>query len=72
MPNYPCPRPQRVRPQWSVLGRCEAVKLVNIDPKDLKPADFLICSPTVLGFSLVKKLFRTSLVLARVYLLTVF
>lgn len=59
MPNYPCPRPQKVRPQWSVLGRCEAVKLVDIDPEQLKPEDYLICSPTILGFSLAMKKFRT-------------
>jgi hypothetical protein len=31
---------------------------MDIDPEQLKPEDLLICSPTVLGFSLVKKRFR--------------
>ena len=57
-PNYPCARVQRIRAHWSVLGRCDAVKLVDLDPEQLEPRDFLICSPTVLGFSLENKLFR--------------
>lgn len=61
MPNYLCPRPQKVHPHWSILGgQCEAVKLIDIDPEQLKPEGFLICSPTVLGFSLAMKMFRTS------------
>ncbi|TFA99572.1 hypothetical protein CCMA1212_008458 [Trichoderma ghanense] len=50
MPNYPCPRVQKVLPEWSVLGRCDVVKLVDIEPTELKPEDLLICSPTILGF----------------------
>ncbi|KAI8956826.1 hypothetical protein F5Y11DRAFT_364727 [Daldinia sp. FL1419] len=56
-PNYPCPRVQKVRPKFTVLGRCDAVKLVNLDPAQLAPNDLLICTPTVLGFSLEKKAF---------------
>ncbi|KEY64860.1 hypothetical protein S7711_03857 [Stachybotrys chartarum IBT 7711] len=57
MPNYPSARVQQVRPQWSALGRCDVLRPVHIDPTQLKPEEFLICSPTVLGFSLEKKRF---------------
>jgi hypothetical protein len=30
MPNYVWPQPQRVQLQWSILGQCNTVKLVDI------------------------------------------
>jgi hypothetical protein len=60
MPNYPSARVQQVRSHWSILGRCDVLKPVHIDPSQLKPEELRICSPTVLGFSLEKKRFRMS------------
>ncbi|KID82559.1 AAA family ATPase, partial [Metarhizium majus ARSEF 297] len=57
MPNYLSARVQEVRPEYSVLGLCDVLKPVDIDPSQLKPEEFLACSPTVLGFSLEKKRF---------------
>ncbi|KAH8878683.1 hypothetical protein GQ53DRAFT_82027 [Thozetella sp. PMI_491] len=57
MPNYPSARVQQMRHQYSVLGRCEVLKPANVDPTQLKLEEFLICSPTVLGFSFEKKRF---------------
>jgi len=57
-PNYPCPRVQKVRPRYSILGRCDAIKLADLDPAQLGQNDHLICSPTVFGFSMEHKAFR--------------
>jgi hypothetical protein len=57
MPNYPCPRVQRVKPKFSVLGRCDTIKLADINPTEVDEAELLICSPTVLGFCLSSKRF---------------
>jgi hypothetical protein len=58
-PNYPCSRVQRLRAAYNILGeRCETVQLVDMDPAALEPKDLFICSPTVLGFSFDKKMFR--------------
>ena len=57
-PNYPCPRVQKVRPRYSILGRCDAIKLADLDPAKLEQNDHLICSPTVFGFSMESKAFR--------------
>jgi hypothetical protein len=51
-PNYPCPRVQKGRPKFSVLGQCATIKLENLDPDQLRENEFLICAPTVLGFLL--------------------
>ena len=59
MPNYPSARVQQTRRQYSVLGRCDILKPVHVDPTHLEPEELLICSPTVLGFSLSRKRFRT-------------
>jgi len=56
-PNYPCPRVQKVRPRYSILGVCDTIKLADVDPSQLKEDEFLICSPTVLGFCLGTKIF---------------
>lgn len=58
MPNYPCARVQRVRPRYSASGRCDSIKLVDIIPGEADETEFLICSPTVLGFCLSNKQFR--------------
>lgn len=58
-PNYPCLRVQKMRPRYSVLGVCDTIKLADIDPGQLKENEFLICSPTVLGFCLGSKIFRS-------------
>lgn len=58
-PNYPCPRVQKVRPKYSVLGQCAMIKLENLDPDQLTENGFLICAPTVLGFCLKTKTFRS-------------
>uniref|UniRef100_A0A8H7N344 Uncharacterized protein n=1 Tax=Bionectria ochroleuca TaxID=29856 RepID=A0A8H7N344_BIOOC len=42
MPNYPSARVQQVRRQYSVLGRCDVLKPIDIDPSQLKPEEFLI------------------------------
>jgi hypothetical protein len=58
-PNYPCPRVQKVRPRYSIFGVCDTIKLTDVDPGQLKENEFLICSPTVLGFCLGSKTFRS-------------
>ena len=61
-PNCPCPRAQRVqkvRPRYSVFGACKTIKPANVDPDQLKEDELLICSPTVLGFCLGSKTFRS-------------
>ncbi len=58
MPNYPSARVQRVRRE-SGDGRSDELKPVDIDPSQLTPKQLVTCSPTVLGFSLEKKRYRT-------------
>ena len=58
MPNYPCARVQKVRPIYSASGRCDSIKLADINPGEAEEAELLICSPTVLGFCLSNKQFR--------------
>ena len=55
MLNYPYARVQRVRPRYSASGRCDSIKLVDIIPREADETEFLICSPTVLGFCLSKQ-----------------
>ena len=58
-PNYPCPRVHKMRPKYSILGPCATVKPTNLDPSQLSAEELLICSPTVLGFCLMGKIFRS-------------
>lgn len=58
MPNYPCARVQKVRPIFSTSGRCDSIKLADINPSEAKETELLVCSPTVLGFCLSRKQFR--------------
>jgi hypothetical protein len=57
-PNYPRPRVHKVRPRYSVLGPCAAIKPANLDPNRLSAEELLICSLTVLGFCLKGKIFH--------------
>src|SRR5262249_31946208 len=62
-PNYPRPRIHQNKPISIDLRTFEPVpsdgdvKCADIDPKRLKDNDLLVCSPTVLGFSLDDKEF---------------
>lgn len=58
-PNYPYLRVYKVRPRYSILGPCATIKPVNLDPNRLSAEELLICTPTVLGFCLTGKIFRS-------------
>jgi hypothetical protein len=57
-PDYPCPRVNKRRDPWISVPEESQIKLEDIDPDKLEDHDFLICSPTVFGFSLNNKVFR--------------
>jgi len=61
-PDYPCPRVHKVmkRHAWGPPPDIAAqIKLEDVRPDQLEDHDFLICSPTVFGFSLGSKAFCT-------------
>jgi hypothetical protein len=59
-PDYPCPRVHKVKKRysWATADTEDQFKLEDIHPDQLGERDFLICSPTVFGFSLDSKAFR--------------
>jgi len=60
--DYPCPRVQKVTKRYAWLVSPDAaaqIKLEVVSPDQLEDSDFLICSPTVFGFSLGSKAFCT-------------
>ncbi|KAK0637179.1 P-loop containing nucleoside triphosphate hydrolase protein [Bombardia bombarda] len=57
--DYPCPRVHKVKKRysWDTPDTERQFKLEDIHPDQLEERDFLICSPTVFGFSLDSKTF---------------
>ena len=59
-PDYPCPRVNKVKRRypWESVPKESQIKLEDTRPDQLEDRDYLICSPTVFGFSLDSKAFR--------------